>query len=125
MRSRISAGAEQHVVVLAEAPRAVVLDLLAGPLELDRARGEIEHAAVVEARVDLLLGDDAGDLVDGVEHRPLLVDDRRAPVRAPATALERAREGGAAPAAVAARGAEAGDLPLEHDDPGAGSAFFR
>ncbi len=74
-------GAEHHVVVLAEAPGALVLELLGDTQQLHRVVREVELAIEVEAGVDLLVGDDALDLVDGVEEGALLGDDGLAAVR--------------------------------------------
>ncbi len=74
-------GAEQRVVVLAEAPGALVLDRLAQAQQLHRREREVELAADDEARVDALFVDDARDLVHRLVKRALLVDDRLPAVR--------------------------------------------
>ena len=79
------------------------------------AVGEVEHAALVEARRDTLGSGDAADLVDGIEHRALHVDGALAPALL-GDRLERGREERRDPAAVAAGCAEAGDLLLDEHD---------
>ena len=74
-------GAEHPVVLLAEAPRALVLDRLAHPQQLHRRECEVQLAAEVEARVDALVVHDARDLVHRLVQGALLVDDRLPAVR--------------------------------------------
>ena len=74
-------GAERDVVLLAEAPGALVLDRLAQAQQLHRREREVELAAEVEARVDALFVHDARDLVHRLVQRALLVDDRLPAVR--------------------------------------------
>ena len=79
-------------------------------------RGEAGRAALDEVAVDALVGADLADLVDGVVHR-LLHRDRAPAVRAMADRRRLDGEERRAPAAVAARRAEARDLRLEDRDP--------
>jgi hypothetical protein len=117
-------GAEQDVVVLAEAPRAFVLDGLPGAKQLDGAVGKVELPPDVEARVDPLLGHHAGDLRHGRVQRALLVDDGLPAVRLRGT-LARAGEGGVTPAAVTPRGLEAAISFSSTATRSVGSAFLR
>ena len=115
---------EVGVVGLAETPFALVLDLLQQTGDLGLAGRQRERAALVVTGVDAFVGDHPADLVDGREHGALHGDRRVA------TELvgNRARRGGKearAPAAVAPRGAEPGDLLLEDGDAQRGVGFLQ
>ena len=69
-------GAEHPVVLLAEAPLALVLDRLAQAQQLHRRERQVQLAAEVEARVDALVLHHACDLVHRPVQRALLVDHR-------------------------------------------------
>ena len=77
--------------------------------------GDLELAALGVMRVDPFELADAANVVDRVVHRQR---DRSGGVTAVAgrELRRRVRETGEAPAAVASRGAEPGDLLLDHDD---------
>ena len=109
-------GVEQLEVFLAEAPAAGGRDLVARAVELHRRAGQHDRAALAEVAVDALGVGDGPDLVDACLHRAVLRDRpvEAVPLRQP---RHRRGEQRRAPATVASAGAEAGDLPLEHDDP--------
>ena len=113
--SRGLVGRQPAIVLLAEAPRAVVLEQLVNPADLRLVARQVEVAALGEVAVDALLARHAGDLVDGVVHRAL---ERDGPV---ATVLlrhllEAHRQERRQPTTVAAAGTEPGELGLEDDD---------
>ena len=73
-------GVQPHHLVGPHAPLVVPVRLGFNALELLGAVGEVEHAALVETRVDAFGGGDAADLVDRIEHRALHVDGALAAV---------------------------------------------
>ncbi len=98
-----------HVAVV-QAERVQLAHVSAQPLRLRRVQRDRQVAALDEVRVDLLPREHARDLVDRVEHLALQREEP-GPIRA-----RRPGEEARGPAAVAAGGAEAGALCLEHDD---------
>ena len=107
---------EQVKILRAEPELARLGDLGAGPLQLDRGPGQLHGAALGPVTVDALGRHGRADLVDGLLHGPVH-GDRGVPAAHPVQFAQRRREQGRAPAAVAPRGAETGDLPLAHHDP--------
>ena len=101
----------------AATPAAGVGDLGAGGPELGRGPGHHHGAALAGLGVDALARRDPEHLVDGGAHRPVL-GQCPVPVGAGQAGqlAESGREEGGAPAAVAARGAEARGLGLQHHD---------
>ena len=72
--SRSLCGRHPAVILLAEAPRAVVLQQFVDPPDLRFVAGQIEISALGEVAVDAFAGGDAGHLVDRVVHRALQGD---------------------------------------------------
>jgi len=108
-------AAQLAQVLLGEAVLTRARDRFAQAPQLRLTERDVEMAALDEVRFDALLGEDAADLADGREHRPL----ERGVALAPAPALVHPRRSGEEsrdPASVAPRGAEARHLALEHDD---------
>ncbi len=95
-------GVEEPVVLLAEAPLAMVGDLLTDPLELRRVARDGEVAALVEVAVDALRGGDPADVGHRVVQQ-VLHPHRRVAAALGGHPLERGGEEGRAPAAVATR----------------------
>ena len=103
---------QKDVVLGAEAPRAQVRDLVPCGPQL-QGRPSSDHRAALRPVDGPVLGlRHPADLVDGVEHRPLL-PHRRVATGLPRQGCQAGREQGRGPAAVAAAGAEAGLLRLE------------
>ena len=80
MRSRVWAAFSHIISSGPDAPLVVPDGLGSDALDLLGAVGEVEHAALVEARFDAFGARDAADLVDRLEHRALHVDGALAAV---------------------------------------------
>ena len=106
------AGAVQDAVRLAEGDLDGVEVLEAG--ELGGGVGDFEDAAPVDVGVDVLVGGDADDLVDGVVHGLLEAD--RGVVAVELRVAVAAGDAVVEPAAVAAGGAVAAELGFEDGD---------
>src|SRR5205823_14010331 len=100
---------ELAVVVRAETPRSMVVDLLTKTGEVRGEGGDLDGAAECPVALDPLFDDDPLDLVQGCEHRTLHRNDAVPSVAARgrvATTCKQCR----APAAIATRRTEADDL---------------
>ena len=113
--SRQGGAVEKDAVLLPEAERHIVGMLRAEPVQLELALGHHEGAALDEVAVDALRLDDPRHLVHRRVNRAL---ERKRSLAAAALdpAGARPRDDPEHPAAVAARGAEARHLALQHDD---------
>ena len=109
-------GVEQPLVVLGEPAGMCLRDPGPQPLQLHRGARQGDRAPALVVRVDPLGVGDPADLAHRLLHRAVHAEGairrRRLDQLVPA-----GREQRAAPAAVAAGGAEAGHLRLEHRDP--------
>jgi hypothetical protein len=108
-------AAERDEVIRAGAPILFVPKGFVHAAQLGAGAGNVEQAVLRDVGVDAFGLGDGDDLVDGPAHGAHEVDDTPVPVRR-GICVAFAGQLGRQPAAIAARGAEAGELTLQHDD---------
>ncbi len=115
-------GVEQAVVVLLEAELAVAGDLVRDPTLLGGAPCRGDRPAASEPGVDVVLGDDALDLIEGGVHGDLHPAGRRPSVLTRHTVEAHRQQRRTPPSVASARpGADSG--PVDHHDVHAGFAL--